>query len=185
MAKWVNAIPSGNKNKRRGKLLRVAAYRRVSTAFEEQMGSLEAQQQFYTSMIDMRPDWSNAGIFSDHATGLNTAERLGLNTMLRLCRSGKIDLILTKSFSRFGRNTLDMLKTIRELRRLNVDVYFERENVWLQQQKSICWQRRYQYAVRRVPENVRPARRPGNGWRAMALRLPPGTSKMKRPPQRS
>lgn len=100
------------------------------------MDSLEAQQQFYTSMIDMRSDWINAGIFSDHATGLNTAERPGLNAMLRLCRSGKIDLILTKSFSRFGRNTLDMLKTIRELRRLNVDVYFERENVWLHQQES-------------------------------------------------
>lgn len=84
----------------------------------------------------MRSDWINAGIFSDHATGLNAAERPGLNDMLRLCRSGEIDLILTKSFSRFSRNTLDMLKTIRELRRLNVDVYFERENVWRHQQES-------------------------------------------------
>lgn len=63
MAKWVNAIPSGNKNKRRGKRLCVAAYCRVSTTFEEQRGSLKVQQQFYTSMIDMRPDWINAGIF--------------------------------------------------------------------------------------------------------------------------
>lgn len=63
MAKWGNAIPSGNKNKRRGKLLCVAAYCRVSTTFEEQTGSLKAQQQVYTSMIDMHPDWINAGIF--------------------------------------------------------------------------------------------------------------------------
>lgn len=78
MAKWVNAIPSGNKNKRRGKLLCVAAYCQVSTTFEEQRGSLKAQQQFYTSiLIDMRPDWINAGIFSDRTTGLNTAERPG------------------------------------------------------------------------------------------------------------
>lgn len=74
MAKWVNAIPAGNKNKRRKNLLCVAAYCRLGTACEEQRDSLKAQQQFYTSMIDMRPDWINAGIFSGHATGLNTAE---------------------------------------------------------------------------------------------------------------
>ena len=94
MAKWVSEIPNGGKNQRREKFLCVAAYCRVSTTFEEQRGSLKAQQQFYSSMIDMRPDWINAGIFSDHATGLNTANRPGLNAMLRLCRRGKIDLIL-------------------------------------------------------------------------------------------
>lgn len=69
---WSTQFPL--KSKRRGKLLCVAAYCRVSTAFEEQKGSLKAQPQFYTSMIDMRPDWINAGILSDRATGLNTAE---------------------------------------------------------------------------------------------------------------
>jgi len=136
MAKSVKIIPASKEQQPAKGTLRAATYCRVSTACEEQMGSLEVQQQFYTSMIEMHPDWSNAGIFSDHATGLNAAKRPGFQAMLRLCRKGKIDLILTKSFSRLGRNTLDMMKAIREFRRLKVDVYFEKEGIWLHQEEA-------------------------------------------------
>lgn len=136
MAKFVEVIPAIKEQWEAKKIWRTAAYCRVSTAREEQLGSLAAQQQFYTSMIEAHPSWINVGIFSDQSTGLNAAKRPGFQAMLRLCRKKKIDLILTKSFSRLGRNTLDMMKAIRELRRLKIDVYFEKEGVWLHQQEA-------------------------------------------------
>ena len=111
--------------------LRVAAYCRVSTEHEEQDGSLKLQENHYKRLIDDNPNWENAGIFSEKATGLNIEERKAFKTMLRACRKGEIDLILTKSISRFGRNTLDMLKALRELHNLGIDVYFEIDNLWL------------------------------------------------------
>lgn len=111
--------------------LRVAAYCRVSTDHDEQDSSMELQEHYYRDLIDSNPNWENAGIFSEKATGLNIEERKAFQAMLRVCRKGKINLILTKSISRFGRNTLDMLKAIRELHNLGVDVYFEKENLWL------------------------------------------------------
>ncbi len=111
--------------------LRVAAYCRVSTDHDEQDSSLELQEHYYRNLIDGNPNWENAGIFSEKTTGLNVEERKVFRAMLLACRKGKIDLIFTKSISRFGRNTLDMLKAIRELHDLGVDVYFEKENLWL------------------------------------------------------
>lgn len=136
MAKSVEIIPATKEQWTAKKTWRTAAYCRVSTACEEQMGSLAVQQQFYVSMIEAHPDWINAGIFSDQSTGLNAAKRPGFQAMLRLCRKQRIDLIFTKSFSRLGRNTLDMMRAIREFRRLKVDVYFEKEGVWLHQQEA-------------------------------------------------
>lgn len=113
------------------KHLHVAAYCRVSTDQEEQDSSIELQELRYRRMIEENPNWENAGVFSERATGLNLQDRSAFRTMIRHCRKGKIDLILTKSTSRFGRNTLDMLRVLEELRELNVDVFFEKENLWL------------------------------------------------------
>ena len=115
--------------------LRVAAYCRVSTQLKEQDSSLELQESRYRRMIEENPNWTDAGIFSEKATGLNLKGRSVFQTMMRHCRKGKIDLILTKSTSRFGRNTLDMLRALQELQSLGVDVYFEKENLWLHERQ--------------------------------------------------
>mgnify|MGYP004596102943 FL=1 len=113
------------------KYLRVAAYCRVSTDQEEQDSSIELQELRYRQMIEENPNWENAGVFSERATGLNLHERSAFQAMIRQCREEKINLILTKSISRFGRNTLDILRVLQELRELNVDVFFEKEDLWL------------------------------------------------------
>ncbi|MBD5457196.1 MAG: recombinase family protein [Lachnospiraceae bacterium] len=115
--------------------LRVAAYCRVSTDLEEQTSSIELQERYYTQRICMNPNWENAGIFSERATGLNLKERPAFHKMINKCRKKKIDLILTKSVNRFSRNTLDMLKSLQALQGLGVDVYFEQENIWLNEQQ--------------------------------------------------
>ena len=111
--------------------LRVAAYCRVSTDHEEQSSSLEMQERYYTKLIEQTPNWINAGIFSEKVSGLEVTKRQEFQKLLRCCRKGKIDLILTKSVSRFGRNTLDSLRALQELQVLGVDVYFEAEKLWL------------------------------------------------------
>lgn len=113
------------------KYLRVAAYCRVSTDQEEQDSSIELQELRYRQMIEENPNWENAGVFSERATGLNLQERSTFQAMMRQCREEKINLILTKSISRFGRNTLDILRALQELQELNVDVFFEKEDLWL------------------------------------------------------
>ena len=113
------------------KHLCVAAYCRVSTDREEQDSSIELQELRYRQMIEENPNWENAGVFSERATGLNLQERSDFQAMMHQCREEKINLILTKSISRFGRNTLDILRVLQELRELNVDVFFEKEDLWL------------------------------------------------------
>ena len=113
------------------KHLCVSAYCRVSTDREEQDSSIELQELRYRQMIEENPNWENAGVFSERATGLNLQERSAFQAMIRQCREEKINLILTKSISRFGRNTLDILRVLQELRELNVDVFFEKEDLWL------------------------------------------------------
>ena len=110
--------------------LRVAAYCRVSTEEEEQQSSYEAQCTYYTGKIMTNPEWTMAGIFADEGiSGTSTKNRDDFNRMIRRCRQKKIDLILTKSISRFARNTLDSLKYIRALRELGIGVIFEKENI--------------------------------------------------------
>jgi site-specific DNA recombinase len=110
--------------------LRVAAYCRVSTDDEEQLTSYEAQQTFYTDKIMENPDWTMAGIFADEGiTGTSARKRPEFLRMIRQCRQKKIDLILTKSISRFARNTVDCLGYIRALRELGIAVIFEKENI--------------------------------------------------------
>ena len=109
---------------------RVAAYCRVSTEEEEQQSSYEAQCSYYTDKIMTNPEWSMAGIYADEGiTGTSTKKREEFNRMIRKCRQKKIDLILTKSISRFARNTVDCLKHVRVLKELGIGVYFEKENI--------------------------------------------------------
>ncbi|MBK8156302.1 MAG: recombinase family protein [Streptococcus sp.] len=112
------------------KKLRVAAYCRVSTETEEQNLSYEVQVAHYTEYIKKNTEWEFAGIFADDGiSGTNTKKREEFNRMIDECMEGNIDLVITKSISRFARNTLDCLKYIRQLKEKNIAVYFEKENI--------------------------------------------------------
>jgi len=110
--------------------LRVAAYCRVSTDSDEQATSYEAQVEHYTQFIQKNQEWEMAGIFADDGIrGTNTKKREEFNRMIAECMKGNIDMIITKSISRFARNTLDCLKYIRQLKDKNIPVYFEKEGI--------------------------------------------------------
>ena len=110
---------------------RVAAYARVSTDSDEQLSSYEAQVEFYTRHIQSNPEWEFVNVYTDEGiSGTNTKKREGFNRMVADALDGKIDLILTKSISRFARNTVDTLTTVRKLKEKNVEVYFEKENIY-------------------------------------------------------
>lgn len=108
----------------------MAAYCRVSTKQDEQLNSYEVQKQYYTEKINSEPKWCLAGIYADKGiTGTSTKNRDEFNKMIRDCKKGKIDRIITKSISRFARNTLDCLKYVRMLKELNIDIYFEEQGI--------------------------------------------------------
>lgn len=110
--------------------LRTAAYCRVSTDSEEQEHSYEAQKEFYTDMIMKNPKWRYAEIFADEGiTGTSTKRRKDFKRMISWCNQGKIDLIITKSVSRFARNTVDSLHHVRLLKAMNIGVIFEKEGI--------------------------------------------------------
>lgn len=110
---------------------RVAAYARVSTDSSEQLTSYEAQVDFYTRHIKSNPDWEFVSVYTDEGiSGTDTKGRIGFNQMIADALNGKIDLILTKSISRFARNTVDSLTTIRKLKEQKIEVYFEKENIY-------------------------------------------------------
>ena len=110
--------------------MRVAAYCRVSTDSEEQLNSYEAQKTYYTQKIQDSPDWEMAGIYADEGiSGTSLKKRTQFNKMITACKRGRIDLIITKSLSRFARNTVDCLDTVRLLKANGIDVYFEKENI--------------------------------------------------------
>ncbi|WP_298527923.1 recombinase family protein [uncultured Ruminococcus sp.] len=112
------------------KKLRVAAYCRVSTENEDQKESLEAQREHYESWIRMHDDWECAGVFYDFGiSGTKADVREGLQALLYACRTGSVDYVLTKSISRFSRNTSDCLSLVRELLSYNIPIYFEKENI--------------------------------------------------------
>lgn len=127
----INKIEKSKNQLRNNVLKRVAAYARVSTTFEEQLGSLKAQIEYYEKLIMGNKEWVFSGIYYDEGiTGTSYAHREGFQKMIRDCELGKIDMIITKSISRFARNTLDTIKTVRKLKELNIGVYFEKENIW-------------------------------------------------------
>lgn len=110
---------------------RVAGYARVSTDRDEQLTSYEAQVDYYTNYIKGRSDWEFAGMYTDEGiSATNTLHREGFKSMIRDAMDGRIDLIITKSVSRFARNTVDSLTIVRKLRDNGVESYFEKENIW-------------------------------------------------------
>lgn len=109
----------------------VAAYARVSTDEDEQLSSYEAQVNYYTKYIKENPAWEFVAVYADEGiTGTNTRRREGFNRMVADALDGKIDLIITKSVSRFARNTVDTLTTVRNLKEKGVEVWFEKENIY-------------------------------------------------------
>ncbi|MBQ2667900.1 MAG: recombinase family protein [Clostridia bacterium] len=110
--------------------IRVAAYCRVSTDSEDQLHSYKSQVSYYSAMIQEKSEWSYAGIYADEGiTGTQVAKREDFQRMINDCMSGKIDMVITKSISRFARNTLDTLKYVRQLKEKGVAVFFEEEHI--------------------------------------------------------
>ena len=110
--------------------LRMAEYCRVSTDHEEQLLSYESQGRYYTNFINISLQYTMADIYADEGlSATSTKKQVSFNRMIRDCREGKIDIIITKSISRFARNTLDCRNYVRELRELGVGVIFEKENM--------------------------------------------------------
>ena len=136
MAKKVTTIPATlNRFDSRpiaaAKKRKTAGYARVSTDSEEQSTSYEAQVDYYTRYINGREDWEFAGVYTDEGiSATNTKKRDGFNQMIEDALAGKIDLIITKSVSRFARNTVDSLTTVRKLKEKGIEVYFEKENIY-------------------------------------------------------
>ena len=127
------AAPNSNGRRTAGiqiERIRVVAYCRVSTDGDEQLGSFESQKAYYEQKIKQNKEWVSAGIFADEAiTGTKVDKREGFQEMIRKCQNGEIDMILTKSISRFSRNTQDIIKYVRMLRDRNIAIVFEKENI--------------------------------------------------------
>lgn len=110
---------------------KVAAYARVSTSSEEQLNSIEAQKDYYKKTIERKSEWEFCGLYADEGmSGISHKNRVGFNKMIDDALSGKFNLIITKSISRFARNTVDTLACIRKLKEHGVEVYFEKEDLW-------------------------------------------------------
>lgn len=124
-------LPINVLNNEAVKRLRVAAYARVSTNNKEQLTSYEAQVDYYTRYIQSKPDeWDFVGIYTDEGiSATNRKKRDGFNRMVADALAGKIDFIITKSISRFARNTVDTLTTVRKLKEKGIDIFFEKENI--------------------------------------------------------
>ena len=129
----IKAQVSVTDRRRRSKSIerkRVAAYCRISTDSEDQLNSYRSQVQYYTDKISENVDWMMAGIYADEAiTGTQVAKREGFQKMINDCMSGQIDMVITKSISRFARNTLDTLKYVRMLKEKDIAVFFGDENI--------------------------------------------------------
>ncbi|MCD8329977.1 MAG: recombinase family protein, partial [Lachnospiraceae bacterium] len=117
-------LPAAPKRKK------VAAYARVSRDTERLMHSISAQVSYYSGLIQNNPEWEYAGVYADFGiTGTNTSKRNEFNRLIADCEAGRIDIVLTKSISRFARNTVDLLETVRHLKDLGIEVRFEKENI--------------------------------------------------------
>lgn len=126
MTSYVIEIPQRYENKdTTARKLRVAAYCRVSTKHDEQTQSLENQITYYTQYIKENPNWIFTSIYADRASGLSAQKRPGYQKLLQDCRKRKIDLIIVKALSRFGRDTLETISQIRRLKQMNIGVYVE------------------------------------------------------------
>lgn len=128
--KKVNNLPRLAVSNYDGKSIkRVAAYARVSTNNKEQQTSIAAQKNYYTNYIQSHVGWTFVGVYADEGiSGCSTKNREQFNEMVNDCMEGKVDIILTKSISRFGRNTVDTLTAIRKLKSKGIGVYFEKKD---------------------------------------------------------
>ena len=111
------------------KLKRVAAYARVSSGKDAMLHSLSAQIDYYRNLIFSNPEWRFCGVYADEAMTGTKDNRENFQKMLAECRARNLDLIITKSISRFARNTVTLLETVRELKDLDIDVYFEEQQI--------------------------------------------------------
>ena len=111
------------------KLTKVAAYARVSSGKDAMLHSLSAQVSYYNELIQRHPGWVFCGVYADEALTGTKADRKNFTRLLEDCKAGKVDMIVTKSISRFARNTLTLLETVRMLKDIGVDVYFEEQNI--------------------------------------------------------
>lgn len=118
-----------SKEKQMPKLVRVAAYARVSSDKDAMLHSLSSQVSYFSKMIQSHDSWKYVGVYSDEGMTGTKIKRDGFQRMIRDAKAGKIDIIVTKSLSRFARNTVDCLKTIREMKAINVDIFFEEQNI--------------------------------------------------------
>lgn len=110
-------------------VLRVAAYARVSSGKDAMLHSLSAQVSYFSNLIQKHPGWLYCGVYADEAVSGTKDTRKNFNRLLDVCRAGEVDMIITKSISRFARNTVTLLEAVRELRDMGVDVYFEKQNI--------------------------------------------------------
>ena len=128
--KTITKIDANQAAANSGKKLRVAAYCRVSTDSDEQLESLDEQKKHYENYIQAHESWNFAGLYYDEGiSGTKKEKRSELMRLLSDCEAGRIDYIITKSISRFARNTTDCLEMVRKLLKINVPVYFEKENI--------------------------------------------------------
>ena len=117
------------KEKQLPKMVKVAAYARVSSDKDSMLHSLSSQVSYFSKMIQEHDGWQYVGVYPDEGMTGTKRTRKGFEELISDAKKGKIDVILTKSLSRFARNTVDCLKTIRELKAINVDIYFEEQNI--------------------------------------------------------
>ncbi len=123
----ITIIPAKNRS---DEIIRTAAYARVSSDSEDQLNSFAAQIRYYTEMLQNSINMVFVEMYADEGiSGTSTAKRIEFQRLMNDCRKGKIDRVLTKSISRFARNTKDSLKAARELKMLGVSIYFEKENI--------------------------------------------------------
>lgn len=129
MPRTITLVPKPPKLERKK---RVAAYARVSSGKDAMLHSLSAQVSHYSNLIQSRSDWEYVGVYADEAQTGTKESRADFQRLIADCRAGKIDMVVTKSISRFARNTVTLLQTVRELKSLGVDVYFEEQNIHTQ-----------------------------------------------------
>ena len=133
MAKKVTVIKAAKaqKHTQEERRLKVCGYARVSTGSQAQATSYTAQVEYYTEKIESNPLWELAGVYADEGiSGTNVKHRDEFQMMISDCEDGNIDLILTKSITRFARNTVECIQTIRKLKEIGVGIYFEKENIY-------------------------------------------------------
>ena len=118
-----------DKNKVLHKKKKVAAYARVSSDKDAMHNSLSAQVSFYNKFIQQNDEWEFAGVFSDEAKTGTKEDRPGFQALLQACREKKVDLVIVKSLSRFARNTVTVFKSVKELKEVGINIYFEEEKL--------------------------------------------------------